>query len=281
MVTPDPLQIGVDGMGVTQIEVADISDLYGVDLRLTYDPDLVEVVDADPAKPGVQVGLGGVFEGVESFVVKNEAGAGEINFVASRVVPAPGFTGTNSLIEVDWLGKTGGETPLVFDSVKLSDPDGQSLSATPLDGEIQVGWQVIIRGQIKLEGAVESAGVTVMIGDEQQQINTDDEFEVQLDSTGSFFLVFTAPGYLSLRVDGLAPAGQPVVNVGSMTMLAGEVTGDDQIDIFDLAVIGSRYGSNDARGDLNHDGVVDIFDLTISASNYGQQGPISIGLELQ
>jgi hypothetical protein len=278
---PDPLQIGVDGMGVTQIEVADIFDLYGVDLRLTYDPDVVEVVDADPAQPGVQVVLGTVFEGVESFVVKNEAGEGEINVVASRVMPAPAFTGTGSLMAVTWLGKTGGETPLVFDSVKLSDQDGQSLSVTPLDGEIQVGGSVIIHGQIKLEGAVESGGVTVIIGDEQQPVNSDGEFEVQLNSTGSFFLVFTAPGYLSLRVDGSVPAGQPVVDVGSMTMLAGEVTGDDRIDIFDLAFIGSRYGSNNAQGDLNNDGVVDIFDLTVSASNYGQQGPITIGVELQ
>ena len=43
------------------IEVVDVKNLYGTQLELTYDPSLVEVVDADPDTPGTQVRLGTVW----------------------------------------------------------------------------------------------------------------------------------------------------------------------------------------------------------------------------
>jgi hypothetical protein len=66
-----------------------------------------------------------------------------------------------------------------------------------------------------------------------------------------------------------APAG----NLGVITLLGGEVTGDGVIDIFDLTFIAARYNSNDPLADITADGLVDIFDLVIAAGNYEQHGP--------
>jgi YVTN family beta-propeller protein len=51
----------------------------------------------------------------------------------------------------------------------------------------------------------------------------------------------------------------------------GDVTGDGQVDIFDLSFIAARYDTTDPAADLNTDGQVDIFDLVIAANNFGQQ----------
>jgi cell division septation protein DedD len=279
--SPASLQLNVDGTGVTQVEVVDISNLYGVDLRLIYDPGVVEVVDVDSNTAGVQVGLGTVFQGVQFFVAKNEASEGVINFIASRQSPAPGFSGTGSLIEITWRGKATGQTPVTLDKVKLADPNGLSLSAATQDGQIQVGTTVVVRGQVELEGSRDNSGVVVSTGQRQVETGPDGAFELAIAPADAYLLTVAAPGYLSARAEGEILTSAAVIDVGSIMLPGGEVTGDNQIDIFDLALIGNRYGGNDALADINGDGIVDIFDLTLSASNYGQRGPIIIGLNTQ
>jgi YVTN family beta-propeller protein len=51
---------------------------------------------------------------------------------------------------------------------------------------------------------------------------------------------------------------------------SGDVTGDGQVDILDLAFIAARFKSTDPTADVNGDGQVDILDLATAAQNYGQ-----------
>ena len=67
-------------------------------------------------------------------------------------------------------------------------------------------------------------------------------------------------------VDGGLELAYPLLGVGD---LSGDVTDDEQINIFDLSLVGSHYDSTDPQTDLNGDGLVDIFDLSIAAGNYG------------
>ena len=61
--------------------------------------------------------------------------------------------------------------------------------------------------------------------------------------------------------------------------IAGDINGDNIVDIFDLVQVASSYGSTsedpnwNIYADLNGDGVVDIFDLVIVASHYGETIP--------
>jgi hypothetical protein len=81
------------------------------------------------------------------------------------------------------------------------------------------------------------------------------------------------PGYLAIQ------KLNPRDGLGAVTLLGGDMTGDNRIDIFDLALIGSRYGTSDPAADLTMDGLVNIIDLVITASNYGRTGPVEIGGE--
>ena len=77
------------------------------------------------------------------------------------------------------------------------------------------------------------------------------------------------PGFLS------AQRATPAGTLGSISLPAGDVNGDDVVNIFDMAVIAGRYGSGDAMADFNGDGVVNIFDLAMAAANYEKHGPVT------
>ena len=48
----------------------------------------------------------------------------------------------------------------------------------------------------------------------------------------------------------------------------GDLNGDGAVNIFDLSILLSRWGTADASADLNHDGTVNIFDLSELLSNW-------------
>lgn len=60
----------------------------------------------------------------------------------------------------------------------------------------------------------------------------------------------------------------PVISV--TTSKKGDVNNDDNVNILDLSILLSHFGSSDLNGDLNNDGSVNIIDLSILMSNYGK-----------
>ena len=102
--------------------------------------------------------------------------------------------------------------------------------------------------------------------------------------TGRVYVASSAaPGVVTVIGDhanlcpGAAPAALPddandiEFELFSRELLAqGDVTGDGQVDIFDLTLIAARYDGVDPAADVNEDGRVDLFDLTIAASHYGR-----------
>lgn len=130
---------------------------------------------------------------------------------------------------------------------------------------------MIVRGQVYLQGRGNSSGTVVTTAGQSVQIGFDGQFSLVLTTSGSYEIEFTAPGYLTQKMSGYAPSSLSTVNLGSHMLLGGDMTGDNQIDVFDLAYLGSRYETNDPLADLNQSGQVDIFDISIAAGNYGEQ----------
>jgi len=130
---------------------------------------------------------------------------------------------------------------------------------------------VTVQGQIQLQGRSDNSGVAIRAGTAETQTTYDGQFSLDLEVAGSYEIDISASGYLKLQVVGFAPTGLTTVNMGSMMLMGGDVTADEQIDLFDLAYIGSRYGNqvNDLA-DINNDGRIEILDIAIAASNYGE-----------
>jgi hypothetical protein len=64
-----------------------------------------------------------------------------------------------------------------------------------------------------------------------------------------------------------------VVVYGRAAALIGDINGDGKVDITDLSIMLSDWGTNNAAADLNHDGTVNVFDLSLLLAHWGQTGP--------
>ena len=90
---------------------------------------------------------------------------------------------------------------------------------------------------------------------------------------GKYILVATASGFLSHQGSVSITAGNST-ELPAMSLLAGDVDGNNVIDQFDALTIGMNYTSSTPEAaDLNNDGVIDFLDLELLAENYRQTGP--------
>lgn len=89
---------------------------------------------------------------------------------------------------------------------------------------------------------------------------------------GTYTVVASAPGFLKAQ-------GSPVLTAGAtktmqtISLLAGDIDGNDVIDQFDALTIGMNYNLIEpAAADLNNDGTINVLDLELLAANYRASG---------
>ena len=143
-VCPDPtsLAIGMGETGMVAIAVTNAEDLYSMQVTIGFDPDVLEIVDDDPARSGVQVALGTVFSEVGWTVSTNLVctDTGTIELIASRTNADNWFDGDGTLVEATLYGLAPGVSPFSVDEVIFSDRFGVSLDVVPCSGsEVVVG----------------------------------------------------------------------------------------------------------------------------------------------
>jgi len=139
LIQPSSSNINVEDAVTVDIRIKDVTDLYGVDVRLSFDPALLEVQDADgnPAN-GVQI-QGGGFPAPD-FVVKNEAdnSEGTVWYAVSQMNPTEPISGTGVAASVTFKGLADGTSSVDFTYQKIVEKDGDPISATTQDGQITV-----------------------------------------------------------------------------------------------------------------------------------------------
>lgn len=252
--------------GASRVEVSQVTDLETFELIITFDPAVVQVVDADPNTAGVQVRSAG--ETPFGFIVTNEVnnGTGRINFAAAML----DIDGSSGLIEIDWQWQTAGDTTLTFERTDLADSSARAIEHVSQPGRVELASECdTVAGEVLLQGRVDHRG-TVVSDALGQQTTTDSQGRFSF--FGGVSVVASHPGYLTAMTD-IEATDQPVQNVGHVTLLAGDVNGDNEINIFDLSFMATQYGGDNPQADLNADGLINIFDLSLAASNYDQTGP--------
>ena len=144
VVRPDPtvVEVAAGQTATVQFVLADAQNAYGIDVRATFDPQLVEVVDADPGKEGVQMTPGDFLR--PDFVVRNAADneKGTLRYAITQVNPTQPASGTGVLFTVQFRGKAAGETALTLGPVELANRQGQLIPVT-----IQGGTLKVVAGQ--------------------------------------------------------------------------------------------------------------------------------------
>jgi len=91
------------------INVENVANLFGVELLVTFDPNLLEVVDANPSKAGVQVAAGDLLS--PDFEAANEVTGGQIDYALTQIAPHAPVSG-NGTLTVGGTGPDPTATPM-------------------------------------------------------------------------------------------------------------------------------------------------------------------------
>lgn len=93
-----------DSQLVVDIIAENVTDLYGAEFRLTYDPAVVAVQDFKPEQAGIQISVGTLLAPDKGFVVANQVDetTGTVTFAMTLLNPAPAVTGSGPLARVSF-----------------------------------------------------------------------------------------------------------------------------------------------------------------------------------
>jgi hypothetical protein len=259
--------------------VENATDIVEVNLILSYNPSLIQVIDADNRTLfGVQVRVNDIFATGAVLTNTVDTRLGRIYF-AAKLLNGSRLNGSNGLIAIDWRPQAVGNSPVKLEQALFTDSAGRTVSATLQDGAVQINFVADCRtGSVALQGRTDYSGVVVTNASGQQ---------VQTDFDGYFAIVaqdhlsFTFPGYLAgqAKLPASPAANQAeaeVTKLETLTLLAGDANSDNNIDILDLAHLAQYYLSAEPSADLNGDGTVNILDLALVAGNFQQHGPITV-----
>lgn len=133
------------GQNITvSIKIDNVSNLAGAEVHLAFDPILLEVVDADPGRDGVQVTNGDMLvpDQVPINLVDNSTGA--IDFAVQQI-NRNAITGSGTLMSINFRGKASGTSPLTFRAVpsaptgsNLAEIEGAPIAHTTQSGSVAV-----------------------------------------------------------------------------------------------------------------------------------------------
>ena len=148
VVRPDPQTaiVSVGGQVVVNLYIQDVQNLYGADIRFSYDPAVLEVQDANPAASGVQIQPLNTFLKPD-FVVRNTACnvvdpacpiAGIIRYAVTQVNPSTPASGSGALAAVTFKRLTSEVTTLKVITHDLSDRNGVTIPSTTQDGRVDL-----------------------------------------------------------------------------------------------------------------------------------------------
>lgn len=140
-VTLSPASATISGCETVAVEVRvnGVTDLYGADVRLQFDPTALEVVDADTLLPGIQIEPGG-FLAPPLSIARNTADntLGTIQYAATQLNPTLPASGSGAIAIIYLRGRASGTSSLQFNLVQLAIRDAEEIPSTAVDGSVTV-----------------------------------------------------------------------------------------------------------------------------------------------
>ena len=137
-ISPAASTISVGQTVVVSVTVEGVTSLFGAEFHITFDPNLVEVVDADAGTDDIQIGIGDFL--AADFIAQNVAAntTGKIDFGMSQMAPHGAVSGSGTLATISFKGKGSGTSNVSFTNVLLADSGGGQISASAQNGTIAV-----------------------------------------------------------------------------------------------------------------------------------------------
>jgi LysM repeat protein len=142
LVSPATTQVVIGNKTTVDIRVENVSDLFGVEVHLTFDPALLEVEDADGGQAGVQISSGPFLN--PFFTAQNtvDPATGKIDFSISQGPSDAAASGSGVVATITFKGKAVGTSALSFTSVVLAAPGGVPITSAKQGGSVTVAPDV-------------------------------------------------------------------------------------------------------------------------------------------
>jgi LysM repeat protein len=140
LVNPPSQSVNVNATTTVEIKVDTVTNLYGVDVRLTFDAAKLEAQDADSSLAGVQIEKGSFLNPAQGFQAQNVADntTGQVQYAFVLLTPAPAVSGTGVLAKITFKAKAEGNALITLNSVTLSNDQAMPITATLMSGSITV-----------------------------------------------------------------------------------------------------------------------------------------------
>lgn len=137
-ITPEEAVMRRNQTRTLAVRVQRVHELYGVDIIVTFDPRVVEVVDADPTKEGIQIAQGQFLD--PGFTVYNTANnqTGEIRFTMTQLNPSEAKSGSGVLFYITLRGREVGRTRINITKAEMATRDGEYIENVTRFGKVIV-----------------------------------------------------------------------------------------------------------------------------------------------
>ena len=149
---PATLDLAPGDVGTLALRVENVTHLAGAEVNLTFDPALLEVVDADPSTEGAQIAHGDFLS--PDFVVQNttDPAIGTVDYAIACMPLDKAVSGSGELARITFRALAEGETLVTIRSALLADMQRQPIA-------VETGSSVVV---VTRSGP--SPGVWALIG---------------------------------------------------------------------------------------------------------------------
>lgn len=120
------------------VQVEDAAALYAIDIEIHFDPAVVTAEDADPANPGIQLGIAGFLE--PGLVLYNEVDnqQGIAHFVMTQVNPSEPKNGSGILLVMYLKALKTGQSEITVSKLQISDRSGNEIPSSGVNSTLKV-----------------------------------------------------------------------------------------------------------------------------------------------
>ncbi len=122
-----------DGVRWLYFSVADVTDVYGMDLQLQFDTRYLQVMDASANQPGIQVSTGSLF-GQQAYEVANyvDMRDGNIRLATSLLHPANPIHGRGEVAVIGFQHLEAVDAALTVERLRLGTKSGELIEVATL-----------------------------------------------------------------------------------------------------------------------------------------------------
>lgn len=140
VLVPSSSSVAVGHTVTLDVQIQNVTDLYGVEVRLSFDPMRLRVQDAMAYQTGVQIQPGTFPNPADGFVAVNSVdnAAGTIVYAITLLAPAAPVSGSGTLARIVFEGVSGGSASVIFTSVSLLNNLTQPIAASTGNATITV-----------------------------------------------------------------------------------------------------------------------------------------------